>query len=129
MPQITLLFGAALTALGFYGYFGSDNANPSVTALIPAFVGGPLFLCGLIAFKPNLRKHAMHAAAGIALLGGLAALGRGLMTIGKLLADDPAVDKRPAILLWSMAALCFIYVGLCVRSFINARKNRTASPE
>lgn len=124
MPQVTLLFGAALTALGLYGYFGSEKADPSVTALIPAFVGGPLILCGLIAFKAGARKHAMHAAAALALLGALAAIGRGAMTIGKLFSDDPAVDKRPMILLWSMAGLCVVYVILCVRSFISARRNR-----
>ncbi len=75
MPGITIGFGAVLCAIGLWGFFGSDPDKQSVTALIPAFFGAALIVCGLLAFAKKWRKHAMHAAAGIGLLGFLAAAG------------------------------------------------------
>jgi hypothetical protein len=127
MPIVTIFFGGVLILLGCVGYFGSGSANPSVTALIPAFLGVPLELCGVAALNPKFRMHAMHGAVLLGLIGAIAALGRGLMKIGALASDDPTVDKRPVVLVLTMAALCIVYVALCIRSFIAARKRRQAA--
>ena len=74
MPIVSIVIGALLVGLGAYGYTASDTK--SITAWIPAFVGGPLILCGLIALKESLLKHAMHVAAMLGLLGFLASAGR-----------------------------------------------------
>ncbi len=124
MANITIVFGALLTVLGLYGYFGSTADSPSVTALIPAFFGVPLEICGILAMKDSLRKHAMHGAVMIALLGALAAGGRGLMKIGALFSNDPDVNKRPVVMMLLMAVICAVFVVLCVRSFINVRRER-----
>ena len=41
----------------------------SVTALIPAFFGLPLVVLGFLARSESIRRHAMHAAAALALVG------------------------------------------------------------
>jgi hypothetical protein len=105
---ITIVFGAVLVLLGLGGYFGSDTQ--SMTALIPAFFGVPLALLGLLALKDSLRKHAMHLAAMVGLLGFLGAAGS-------------LINKLQAL----MAIVCAVFVGLCVRSFIQARRSRARS--
>ena len=121
MPAATLVFAVILIGMGLVGYFGAADDNKSVTALIPAFVGAALGLCGLVAFSAGLRKHAMHAAAMLGLLGFLAAAGR--------LASKGGVDlsARGDQMLMGMAVVCLVFVGLCVNSFIQARKRRQAA--
>ena len=76
MAKVAIIFGIALVLLGVVGYFSADADHRSVTAFIPAFVGAPLVLCGVIAMNPAVRKHAMHFAAVLGLLGFIAPLGR-----------------------------------------------------
>src|SRR5262245_61949292 len=73
MPNVTIGFGAVLCAIGLFGYFGSASDNTSPTALIPLGFGVVLIICGLIARSPGARKHAMHAAAAVSLVGCIAA--------------------------------------------------------
>lgn len=122
MAKTTILFGALLTLLGLITYFGAESlgaSKRSVTALIPAFVGVPLAILGVVAQRPGARKHAMHAAAALALLGFLASAGR-FIAVGAA-----PTSVGPAALL-IMAILCGVFVGLCVRSFIAARRAREA---
>ncbi|HMP78277.1 MAG TPA: hypothetical protein PKD54_02385, partial [Pirellulaceae bacterium] len=85
--------------------------------------GIPLMLCGMwVVLQPAARKHAMHAAAGIAALGTLLAGSRAVMSIGKLWSDDPNVNRRAALFVILMTLICAVYVVLSVRSFIQARR-------
>lgn len=131
MPTLTIIFGAILTTLGAYGYLGAEEAHRSVTALIPAFIGGPMMLCGLVALaSPPARKHVMHLAVVFGLGGAVAGLVRGSMSAIKLIAppaDQPPVNVRALSLVLAMAAVCAVYVVLCVRSFIEARRRRNAA--
>jgi len=68
MPKITVGLGVILFLLGIVGYILVDGA--SKTALIPSFFGVVfIILGGLAVANLNLRKHLMHGAAGLALLG------------------------------------------------------------
>jgi hypothetical protein len=125
MPIVSIVMGALLVGLGVYGYTASEPEHQSVTALIPAFVGGPLILCGLIALKDSLLKHAMHAAAMLGVLGFLAAAGRLGMVAAKGGLD---VSKLGTQSLLAMTGICAVFVALCVRSFIAARRRRLAGP-
>jgi hypothetical protein len=128
MPIVSIVMGALLVGLGVYGYTAADpdlGQKQSWTALIPAFVGGPLILCGLIALKESLLKHAMHAAAMLGVLGFLAAAGR-LGTVAAKGSLD--VSKLGEQSLLAMTGICAIFVVLCVRSFIAARRRRLARP-
>ena len=118
MASTTILFGVLLIALGLLGYFGTGTA--SLTALIPAAFGLLLLVLGFLARSEGLRKHAMHGAAAVALVGFVAVLGR-------LLRTPPGVVAAAAY--WSqvaMAVLTGVFVALCVRSFIAARRARRA---
>ncbi|MEM7454230.1 MAG: hypothetical protein AAF456_07730 [Planctomycetota bacterium] len=97
------------------------------TALIPAGFGLGLVICGLIALKETMLKHGMHGAAMIGLLGFLAGAGRGGMGLGKFFSGDPELNMRSFVFVWLMALICAVFVALCVRSFIQARKAREAA--
>jgi len=130
MAVPTLITAVLLIVVGIVGYAGQDP-NPetgkvSVTALIPAFIGGVLALCGLLALNDKLRKHAMHFAAMIGLfgaIGGIMPLQRQFKATGGI---DPTKPSAMSGIL--MIVICLAFVGLCVRSFILARKARQNQP-
>ena len=128
MHHITIVFGLILGAIGLFGYFGSASDNPSPTALIPAGFGIVLVVLGIVAHRASARMHAMHAAAAVALVGFLLAGGRGYMKLGLAASDDLTIS-RPVRMTILMALVCLVYVGLCVWSFISARRRRTGSAQ
>ncbi len=119
MPHTAIKFGRVLVLIGVIGYaFGYFNGSASVTALIPAVFGAVLMILGYAArAKENLRKHLMHVAVIIGLLGFLASAGRLISKITEI-SMSPAVISQIA-----MALTCLVFVILCVKSFINARAN------
>ncbi len=119
MPHLAITFGALLTLLGV-GVWLATGAD-HVTSLIPAFFGVPLLLTGLAGLKAVLRMHAMHLAAGIALLGLLGSLAR---PISKLASGDGVAMGVPLVSQLVMAALCGVFLVLCVKSFVDARRRR-----
>lgn len=128
MAVPTLIISILLIVVGVVGYAGQDP-NPetgkvSITALIPAFVGGVLAVCGLLAFNDKFRKHAMHFAAIVGLLGAIG----GIMPLQRQYAKTGEIDplKPSAVSGELMILLCLVFVVLCVRSFIAARKARQA---
>ena len=123
MAKITIGLGLVLMALGLGSYFGTGRA--SVTALIPAFFGVPLLLLGLLALKDGMRKTVMHIAVVFGLLG-FAGTVRGLMKLPVLLTGGEL--ERPAAVgvQAAMAIVCFVFVLLCVWSFIKARRASAA---
>ncbi len=126
MAKITIGLGLVLIALGFGGYFGTGRE--SWTALIPVLFGLPLLILGWVALKEHMRRHAMHVAGVIALLG-FAGTVRGLMKLPVLLTDGQ-LDRPAAVPLQAaMATVCFAFVLLCIWSFIKARRAGTAQRE
>lgn len=120
--MITIVLANILILMGVGGYIASDMV--SVTALIPAFFGVPLEILGWLALSESRRKHAMHGAAMVALIGLLGSI-PGLLKLGSLLAGEaerPMAVGMQAV----MAVLLAIFIALCVRSFIAARKAREA---
>src|SRR5262245_57046010 len=118
MANTTRLFGLILIALGVGSYWVTGRT--SVTALIPAFFGAVLLVCAMVArANEGARKHAMHAAVAVGLVGALAALGRGLPEAIGGNVSRPAVMSQLA-----MGGLLLIYVAMGVQSFIAARKAR-----
>lgn len=119
MKNHTLSFGLALVIIGIFGY--SYYPPHSLTALIPAGFGLALLLTGLCSAKQGCHKHAMHAAAMIALIG---TIGAGVMA-GKGLAagtaeGDGSIDGS-VLMQTLMALVCLVFVVLCIQSFKAAR--------
>jgi fluoride ion exporter CrcB/FEX len=124
LANITIGFGIVLIVLGLGGYFGSDRV--SVTALIPAAFGLLLAIFGALARDEKRRKMAMHIAVTIGLLGFLGTVS-GLLQLPTLLSGG-VVERPGAVVSKSiMAVLMAIYVGMCVKSFIDARRRRAGA--
>jgi hypothetical protein len=127
MARLTLYFGAILIAIGIYFFITTGSTHP--TALIPAWFGLALGILGLLANSGDARKRMlyMHIAVTIALLGFLFPGFMAVKDLVKAHADQMPLAHPPAVheqLL--MAILCLIFVLLCVRSFIAARRMRIA---
>jgi hypothetical protein len=122
VAPVSIGFGVVLIALGAGFYVATGQEHP--TSLIPAGFGLVLLLLGLIALKDSLRKHAMHLAAMVGLIGFVVPAVMALPKLPALLSGEAA---RPAAVVEQliMAGLCLLFVLLCVRSFIVARRNRT----
>lgn len=124
MTLIAIVCGFLLILIGIIGYgYGIANSNASLTALIPAVLGVILVALGAAArAKENLRKHLMHGALVVALLGFLATVSSFL----KLPTLFDGTAQRPAAVVAQFATavvfLAFLILG--IRSFIDARRNR-----
>lgn len=119
MPRITRLFGILLTLIGIIGYLVSGAA--SVTALIPAFFGIVFIILGRLAGKESLRKHMMHAAVLLALLGLFGSF-TGIPDFIDWLGGNEDVNILAASVRSLMALLCIAYIAIAVKSFIDARR-------
>jgi len=105
----------------------------SWTAFIPGIIGLILILLAVAADKaPNAKKHIMHVAVLIALLGflSIAKMVFGAFAEMSWWRSEPyliyeASSLKPTSMLLS-AGLLLIYVILCVVSFITARKEMAA---
>ena len=113
MASTTIVFGILLTLLGLVGYFLTGTS--SLTALIPALFGLLLLVLGFLARSESMRKHAMHAAAAVALVGCVGALIPLLRTpSGRASGDGGLLPGRDG----GADGACSS--SLCVRSFIAA---------
>ncbi|MGH7177112.1 MAG: hypothetical protein ACREJC_07025 [Tepidisphaeraceae bacterium] len=123
MPILTMGLGAALVILGVVGFVLTGAAH--YTALIPAAAGAIFEVLGIVAMRPSARKHAMHAAAALAVLGFIATVS-GVAPAARYLAGA-TVERAPAAVSKAiMSILCLVFVILCVRSFVVARRSRSA---
>ncbi len=123
MAKLTLILAVLLVALGLIGYLGTGSLHP--TALIPAWIGLALGIGGFLAISPNERRRKlfMHINVTIALLG---FLGSATEAVRGYLHAKSAGLQPDQIALASkvtLAGLLLIYVILCVRSFIAARRS------
>ncbi len=124
MAKLTLAFGVMLVLLGGIGYIGTGSVHP--TALIPCWFGLVLCIAGALANTEDSKKRMlwMHIAVTVGLLG---FIGAAVMVVKAFVSNGPiahpiAVEEQAL-----MGLLCAIFVGLCVRSFIAARRGRNAA--
>ena len=110
MPVIAVITGFIVLTIHYF------TNIPQPSYILP-IIGGLLILGGLIAMiGGKVRMHAMHIAAMM----GLAALADGLYL---MTATD--TNKSISALLTILAAFFLI---LCIKSFIDARRNRPETP-
>ncbi len=124
-PTLFIALLLILTGVGGYllGHPDVGATHVSYTALIPAAVGVVLGLLGALSLNDGMRKHVMHAAAMVGLL---AAGGDGFQLLKTINNTTTAPDVRELKIV-SMSVtlvLCVVFLVLCVRSFIQARRNR-----
>ena len=120
MPQRTRLTGIILIFIGIGGYLLAGAE--SITAMIPAFFGVIFIILGRLGQKEALRKHAMHGAVLLALVGVLGSFG-GLIALFSWLGGTPPDNVLATVAQSLMALLCLGYVARGVKSFVEARRN------
>ena len=118
----TLAFAVVLILLGVGGWVGTGMVSP--TALIPAGFGAVFGILAFLAGNESIRKHVMHAAAVLALLGLLGSV-PGLLALPGVF-DGTAARPAAAVSQTVMALVCALLLVIYVRSFIAARKAREA---
>jgi hypothetical protein len=137
VANITVAFGAMLILLGVGGFVLTGATTDQITALIPAAFGLVLGLLGFLARKDRLRKHVMHAAVLVGLIGTVVPAVRAVPKLPTLIQtgkvevekeDGAKKDLKVAVVAQLvMAVVCGTFTGLCVRSFIAARRARKAA--
>lgn len=136
MAKLTMVFGALIALVGVFGYVETHFWH----ALIPVGLGVLLMVLGVVANTPEQKRRmlAMHIAVTVGLLGFLGTI-PGLIALPGYLSgshEPSAAERVHAGILTGhrMAAevqsatsiLCLVFVLLCVRSFIAARRARAA---
>ena len=123
MAKITLVFAVLLIVLGLIGYFGTGALHS--TALIPTWFGVALGVFGMLAMSPSesRRKLFMHINVTIGLLGFLGGASEAVRGYLHAKSAGVAVDEIALASKLTMTGLLLVYVVLCVRSFIAARRS------
>ncbi|MEJ7849021.1 MAG: hypothetical protein WKF92_13130 [Pyrinomonadaceae bacterium] len=121
MPATSIIFGTLLVLIGIIGYaYGAMYSEyASKTALIPAAFGIVLIILGFVSQqKENLRKHLMHTAILVALLGFIATAARLVPRLGGVTFTAAEISQI------ATALICLVFVILAIKSFAEARRNR-----
>jgi hypothetical protein len=120
LPKIAVAVGIVLVVVGGWAYTAS-GPGASLTALIPAVLGAGLAVAGLVGLRGgHARRHAMHGAAAVALIGVLG-------SVGQLIASPAANSEHAGIARTAgliNLALCGIFLVLAIWSFVQARRTR-----
>jgi len=119
MPSTAIGVGLSLILVGIAGYvWGMLGGRASVTALIPAFFGLVIALLGAFAkSSESMRKHLMHAALLVALIG-FAVPAWQLLSKLSVLTLSAGVAAQAL-----MALICLMFLILGIQSFVNARRS------
>lgn len=119
MPSTSIVSGVLLILIGIIGFvFSLFDGNTSPTALIPAAFGLLLVIFGIVArSSENLRKHLMHAAVLIALVGFIIPAWRIVSKISDIKVSLAVLSQT------AMALICLVFVILSIKSFIDARRD------
>jgi hypothetical protein len=133
MAKLTMIFGVLIALVGGVGYAITHFWH----ALIPVALGVILLLLGFVANTEDRKRRmlAMHIAVTVGLLGFLGTI-PGLIAIARFAAGSAqdaathmqvgsiSVARRAAEVQSATNLLCLVFVLLCVRSFIAARRAR-----
>lgn len=120
MVTTTRLLGAVLIVTGAIAYI--VTGAESVTALLPAFLGLPILVLGLLAGAPSRRRPMVIIAVVLAVLGA-AGTAMNVAELPALLAGDDV--ERPAAVVTSTitAVLCLVYAIAGIRWLVAAGRN------
>ncbi len=125
MARLTIALGALLILIAVIGFVETGSSHP--TALIPGAIGILFAIFGALANSEDPKKRMlwMHIAVTVALLMFLGTIPADInvfrLSHGADVPHPAAVVEKAA-----MSLLCLLFVLLCVRSFIAARRQRLA---
>ena len=125
MAKLAIGFGVVLAIIGVAFFIATGSTHP--TSLIPLWFGIAFIVCGALALTEDARRRMlwMHIAVTIGLVGfifpGVMAIKEWVSAHGGPLAHPAAAEEQGI-----MSLVCLIFTALCVRSFIAARRARTA---
>ena len=112
--KISIIYGVVLVA--FAVFISAASGSQSITSYIPAMLGLPILIFGLVALVvPSRQKLVMHINVVVGLiifLGGLSVVGSILS--GMLLTSNLWANISKLFLLVSGA----LYLTFCIKSFI-----------
>lgn len=123
MARVGIIFGLLLCGLTVVALVGTPVKSP--TQFIPMMLGIPVLFSGVVALNPHRRKHAMHAASTVALLGAVAGGARAAYCL-LALARGADVNGDAFKVVVAMSLICAVFVVICVISFIQARQRKMA---
>lgn len=119
MPKISILAGLLLCAVAIAAGIASVRQGTALfNAILPFVLGDALIAAGIFSIHlPQLRRHLMH---------GVAALSLGAIFIGglPLIFAWSASAPFTRVSLISIALVGSITLGLCIHSFIAARREK-----
>ncbi len=124
MAKLTMFFGVLLVVISVGFWIATGRTE--VATLHPAGVGLILLVSGLLANSENAKKRMlwMHIAVTFGLIGflitGIRAVLQAVHGAAAIAADQLAFEERTVV-----ALVCLVFVVLCVRSFIAARRARS----
>ena len=124
MAKLTIIFGILLILLGA-GAFIVLGHHPHT--LIPVAFGVLLAIFGALANTAESKRRMlfMHIAVTVGLLGFLGTI-PGIIGVLRMWSGHAVVRPDAAKVQALMGSICLIFVLLCVRSFITARRSRLA---
>lgn len=124
MVASTRLLGVVLILVGVIAY--AVTGAESVTALLPAFLGLPILVVGVLAGAPNRQRPMIIVAVVFAVLGA-AGTAMNVAELPALLAGDDV--ERPAAVVTSTitALLCLAYAIAGIRWLVVAGRTGDAS--
>ena len=128
MAKLTIVFGVLLMLTGAVAFALVGHQSHAYHALIPVGFGLLLAIFGALANTPDAKKRMlfMHIAVTVGLLGFLGTI-PGIIGTFQMMAGHAVARPDAAKVQTIMGTLCLIFVLLCVRSFINARRARTGA--
>lgn len=123
LPHATIAYGIILISVGIIGY--NVTGMVSITALIPAFLGIIILVCGILAQKESRRKLFMHIALVFGLLG-LLGTASALPSLFTMLGGEEVTRPGAVIGKSVTAILSLIFLLIGVKSFVDARRQPSA---
>ena len=125
MSKVTIGFGALLCMVALAGFIATGSSHP--TALIPGAIGIVFCVLGFLAYSAQAKRRMllMHIAVTLAVLCFLGTIKSDIdifrLAHGATFEHPLAVEEKAA-----MSLLSLLFVLLCIRSFIMARRDRLA---
>ncbi len=127
MAKVTIGFGVLLMLLSAVAFTMLGQHSHGIHSLIPGLFGVLLVIFGALAETPVAKRRMlfMHIAVTVGLLGFLGTI-PGILGVIQMAGGHAVVRPDAAKVQAIMGTICLVYVLLCVRSFVSARRARLA---